>query len=267
MRRLKILARKGLDTLLGLRARSRLRRWVRERDAQRATEAQPPRTGRYLYASPVGATGQAQLEKMLERLPAEHFDFLIFVYDGHRFEGPQFERCTFIHEPGVIYRYFKQYITPAVAARYDVIFIAMEDVEVDAFDWRRFIEVMQRNQLDMAAPALSARSITPHKIMYRQPVPVGRLVDVIEVFLTAFDARAWPRFWDMIEPDWNHWGWGYVQLAQNGCGFKMGLVDCETVSVVRPPNFRAEADEGMRRLFAKYKHWRRANFISYGLLR
>src|SRR5690349_20006943 len=77
MRRLKILARKGLDAVLGLQGRARLRRWVRERDATRRQEASPPRTGRYLYASPVGASGQVQLEKMLARLPAEHFDFLI----------------------------------------------------------------------------------------------------------------------------------------------------------------------------------------------
>jgi len=267
MRKVKNLWVRSLNAIKGVQSKARLRQWVKERDARRAAEKNLQTSGKkYLYASPVGASGEAQLRKLLEKFDAEHFDFLIFVYDGHQFEGAPFDRCTFIHEKGVIYHFFKKYITPEVAAKYDVIFLGMEDIEIDDFSWQRFIEVMKRNQLDMAAPALSAQSITPHKIMYRQPTETGRLVDVIELFLTAFDARAWPRFWNLIERDFNHWGWGYVQLAQYACEFKMGLVDCETISVVRPPNYRQESADGMKALFAKHRHTRRANFISYGLL-
>lgn len=264
MRRARVLIHRFLNAAKGIDGRARLRRWVRERDA--AAKKMPIRRGKYLYASPVGASGEAQLRKLLETFDADHFDFLIFVYDGHRFEGPPFDRCTFIHEKGVIYQFFKKYLTPEVAARYDAIFIGMEDIEVEGFSWRNFVDVMARNRLDVAAPALSAQSTSPYKLMFRHPGEVGRLVDVIEVFLAAFDARAWPRFWELIEPDFNHWGWGYVQLLQYGCGFKMGIVDCETISVLRPPNYRQESADGMKALFAKHRHTRRANFISYGLL-
>jgi len=268
MRRVKNLLVRCLNATKGIAGKARLRRWVKERDAGYTIENNPPAQRiKHLYASPVGASGESQLRKLLEKFDAEHFDFLIFVYDGHRFEGAPFDRCSFIHEKGVIYHFFKKYITPEVAAKYDVIFLGMEDIEIDNFSWQHFIDVMKRNRLDVAAPALSAQSITPHKIMYRQPTETGRLVDVIELFLTAYDARAWPRFWNLIERDFNHWGWGYVQLTQYGCEFKMGLVDCETISVVRPPNYRQESADGMKALFAKHRHTRRANFISYGLLK
>jgi len=264
MSRFDHLLRRGIGKLA---ATLRLRRWVQRRDAQRRAEKPAP-LGRkkYLYAAPIGESGKAQLEKLLGRFDAAHFDFLIFVYDGYRFEGEIFERCTFIHEKGFVYHFFKKYLTPELAARYDVIFIGVEDVEIDDFSWQRFLDVMSRNQLDMAAPALSKQSITPHKIMYQRPTGVGRLVDVIEIFLTAFDARAWPRFWALIEADMNHWGWGYVQLAQAHCDFKMGLVDEQTVSVLRAPTFRQEALDGMNALFAKHPDGRRAKFISYGRL-
>ena len=250
-----------------LAATLRLRRWVHQKDAaQRAAPVASLGHKKMLYAAPIGASGQAQLERLLRRFDSEHFDFLIFVYDGHRFEGAPFERCTFIHEKGFVYHFFKKYITPELAAKYDVIFIGVEDVEIDNFSWQRFVNVMARNRLDMAAPALSPQSITPHRIMYRQPQAVGRLVDVIEVFLTAFDARAWPRFWNLIEADSNHWGWGYVQLAQAYCDFKMGIVDSETVSVLRAPTFRQEALDGMNALFDKHPACRHAQFVSYGRL-
>jgi hypothetical protein len=249
-------------------ARRRLRSWAAERDDRLGAARGPLLTGKkFLYAAPIGKSGEPQLRKLLEKFDAEHFDFLIFVYDGHIFEGEVFKNCRFIHEPGVVYYYFKKYVTPELAAQYDVIFLGIEDVEIDDFNYRAFLDVMARNQLDMAGAALSEASITPHKIMYRRERGAGRLVDVIEVFLTAFDARSWPRFWNLVEADWNHWGWGYVQLAQSICDFKMGLVDCETVSVLRGPTFKQEALDSMNRLMTKHAGARRCKFVSYADLK
>jgi hypothetical protein len=250
----------------GIPAILRLRRWVRRRDAVQPPAPAFPRRRTCLYAAPIGESGKAQLEKLLQRLDPEHFDFLISVYDGYQFEGEIFRRCRFIHEKGIVYHFFKKYLTPELVSQYDVVFLGVEDVEIDDFSWRRFLDVMARNRLDVAAPALSARSITPHKIMYQRSDGVGRLVDVIEIFLTAFDARAWPRFWQLIEADRNHWGWGYMQLAQAYGDFKMGIVDCETVSVLRPPNFKREAHDEMCQLFERHPDCRRASFVSYGRL-
>jgi hypothetical protein len=57
-----------------------------------------------------------------------------------------------------------------------------------------------------------------------------------------------------------------MQLAQAYGDFKMGIVDCETVSVLRPPNFKREAHDEMCQLFERHPDCRRASFVSYGRL-
>ncbi|MBI2277803.1 MAG: DUF707 domain-containing protein [Dechloromonas sp.] len=252
-------------TLLRRRQQARLRRWVARRDAADQA-APPPRRGKALYAAPIGASGKELLVKLIERLGHDDFDYLIFVYDGCPFDEPIFSRCTFIHEPGIVYQYFKKYLTPERCRPYDYIVLGIEDVAIDDFCWPRFAAIMAHNRLDVASPALSPHSHSPHAIMFRQPGRVGRLVDVIEVFITVFDARAWPAFRALIEDDYNYWGWGYLQLAQSACGYKMGIVDSETITVTRPPTFKQECQDEMRRFLRRHAQYRRARFCSYGEL-
>lgn len=261
----------ALQTALALRAallrrwqQARLRRWVARRDAASAGAPPPLRHGKVLYAAPIGATGKELLAKLIGQWGHAQFDYLIFVYDGSRFDEPIFSGCTFITEPGIVYQFFKKYLTPERCRAYDYIVLGIEDV--DAFSWPRFAAVMAQNRLDMASPALSARSHSPHAIMFQQPGRVGRLVDVIEVFLTVFDARAWPAFWRLIEDDYNYWGWGYVQLAQSCGGYKMGIVDSETITVTRPPTFKQSSQDEMRRFLRSHPQYRRARFCCYGEL-
>ena len=254
------------STLLRRRQQARLRRWVARRDAADQASAPRPRRGKALYAAPIGASGKELLAGLIKRLGHDDFDYLIFVYDGCPFDEAIFSRCTFIHEPGIVYQYFKKYLTPERCRPYDYIVLGIEDVDIDDFCWRRFAAIMERNRLDVASPALSARSHSPHAIMFRQPDGVGRLVDVIEVFITVFDARAWPAFRALIEDDYNYWGWGYLQLAQSACDYKMGIVDSETITVTRPPTFKQQCQDEMRRFLRSHAEFRRARFCSYGEL-
>lgn len=253
-------------TLLRLRQQARLRRWVAGRDADKSFAPAPLRHGKALYAAPIGAAGKELLARLIGRLGHDDFDYLIFVYDGCPFDEPIFSRCTFIHEPGIVYQYFKKYLTPERCSAYDFIVLGIEDVAIDDFCWPRFAAIMECNRLDMASPALSARSHSPHAIMFQQPGRVGRLVDVIEVFLTVFDARAWPAFRSLIEDHTNYWGWGYVQLAQSACGYKMGIVDSETITVTRPPTFKQACQDEMRHFLRSHAQYRRARFCCYGEL-
>jgi hypothetical protein len=270
LRRAIDLAKRLRTTLLRRRQQARLRRWLARRDAadqaHMASAPAPVRRGKALYAAPIGASGKDLLARLIARLGHDDFDYLIFVYDGCRFDEPVFSRCTFIHEPGIVYQYFKKYLTPERCRPYDYIVLGIEDVDIDDFCWPRFAAIMQRNHLDMASPALSAGSHSPHPIMFRQPGKVGRLVDVIEVFITVFDARAWPAFRALIEDDYNYWGWGYVQLAQAACGYKMGIVDCETITVTRPPTFKQACQDEMQRFLRRHAQVRRACFCAYGEL-
>jgi hypothetical protein len=254
------------STLLRRRQQARLQRWVARRDADQSSAPPPRRCGKSLYAAPIGASGKELLARLIGQLGHEQFDYLIFVYDGSRFDEAIFSRCTFIHEAGIVYQFFKKYLTPERCAAYDFIVLGIEDVDIDNFCWPRFAAIMDRNRLDMASPALSARSHSPHAIMFQQPDRVGRLVDVIEVFLTVFDGRAWPAFRALIEDDYNYWGWGYVQLAQSACAYKMGIVDSETITVTRPPTFKQECQDEMRRFLRSQAQYRRARFCSYGEL-
>ena len=249
------------------RQQARLKRWVARRDAEKSAEPLAPRRGKSLYAAPIGAAGKELLAKLITKWGYEQFDYLIFVYDGSRFDEAIFSRCTFITEPGIVYQFFKKYLSPERCSAYDYIILGIEDVDSDDFSWSRFIAIMQSNRLDMASPALSARSHSPHAIMFQQAGGVGRLVDVIEVFLTVFEARAWPAFWALIEDDYNYWGWGYVQLAQAACAYKMGIVDSETITVTRPPSFKQESQDEMRRFLRSHSQYRRARFCSYGELK
>lgn len=245
----------------------RLKRWVARRDAETSGQTPAVRRGKVLYAAPIGAAGKELLAKLIRKFGHMQFDYLIFVYDGSRFDEAIFSGCTFITEPGIVYQFFKKYLTPERCRAYDFIVLGIEDVDIDEFFWPRFAAIMERNRLDMASPALSSRSHSPHAIMFQQPGRVGRLVDVIEVFLTAFDARAWPAFWGLIEDDYNYWGWGYVQLAQACGGYKMGIVDSETITVTRPPTFKQESMDEMRRFLRSHPQHRRARFCCYGDLR
>jgi len=246
---------------------ARLKHWVVRRDAERASGSPALRCGKSLYAAPIGAAGKDLLAKLIGKWGHEQFDYLIFVYDGSRFDEAIFSRCTFINEPGIVYQFFKKYLTPERCSSYDFIVLGIEDVDIDDFSWPHFSAIMESNQLDMASPALSAHSHSPHSVMFQQARRVGRLVDVIEVFLTVFDARAWPAFWALIENDYNYWGWGYVQLAQSFCNYKMGIVDCETITVTRPPTFKQESQDEMQRFLHSHSQFRRARFCSYGELK
>lgn len=262
-----------LQTALNLRAtllrrvqQARLKRWLVRHDAEKPCGIPTLRNGKVLYAAPIGASGKDLLAKLIGKCGHEQFDYLIFVYDGCRFDEAIFSRCTFINEPGIVYQFFKKYLTPERCSAYDYIVLGIEDVDIDQFSWPHFVAIMASNQLDMASPALSARSYSPHAIMFQQPGRTGRLVDVIEVFLTVFDARAWPAFWALIEDDYNYWGWGYVQLAQSFCNYKMGIVDSQTITVTRPPTFKQEPQDEMRRFLRSHSRYRRARFCSYGEL-
>ncbi|MBT3068510.1 DUF707 domain-containing protein [Rhodoferax sp. U11-2br] len=252
--------------LLRSAQRARLRRWLIRRDGRQSQQPIAPRLGKSLYAAPIGAAGKDLLAKLIKKWGHEQFDYLIFVYDGSRFDEAIFSRCSFISEPGIVYQFFRKYLTAQRCSAYDYVVLGIEDVDIDSFSWPNFAAIMQRNHLDMASPALSAQSHSPHSIMFQQLGKVGRLVDVIEVFLTVFEARAWLAFRELIEPDKNFWGWGYVQLAQSYCDFKMGIVDAQTITVTRAPTFKQESQDEMTRFLRSHPKVRRARFCCYGEL-
>lgn len=229
----------------------------------------PDRTSgrRILYASPVGRDGKRYLSKIINRFGHEEFDYLIWVYDGTEFDEPVFRNCTFIREKGVICYYFKKDLTPEYCAPYDYIFTWVDDLDLARFDYRKFLDVMERNSLELAQPALTHHSQRSHMITVKHSCTVGRFTDFVEVMAMVFTCDAWSRYWKMLEPNWNFWGWGYNHLLRSVCGInRLGIVDSQSVTHLKLGSRFTSAPKEKQELFTQYESYERTKFKTEGEL-
>jgi len=223
-----------------------------------------------LYASPVGKEGKSFLAKIIQKFGYEDFGYLIFVYDGTEFDEEIYRGCSFIYEKGFRWYFSKKYVTPDYCKKYDYIFFWADDLDVDNFSYKNFIEIMERNNLENAQPALSNNSYYGLGITLKnEKYNIGRYTDFVENMATVFTRDAWTKYWNMMEKDYNFWGWGYPALAKSFCGYKnMGVVDCETIIHTRPVRTMNTIAPKERDIFLeKNKKYKRAMKISYGKLK
>lgn len=221
-----------------------------------------------LYVSAVGKTGKFYLEKFLCQIDIDHMDLLIFVYDDTSFDEEIFSRCNFIYEKAIKWQYMKKYLTPDFCKKYDYIFIWDDDIDSLQFSCKRFLDIMERNNLEMAQPALSRDSFFSHYITLHHPTKVGRLTDYVENMVPVFSSDGWEKYWNIMSSDDYFWGWGYTFVARSACKYKnMGIVDSEVVKHTRPvrstqTKASSECDDYLR----KHTFYRQAERISYGQL-
>ncbi|MFH1836463.1 MAG: DUF707 domain-containing protein [Methanobacteriota archaeon] len=226
-----------------------------------------------LYVSSVGIGGKKFLSKIVKKFGHENFDYLIFVYDDTEFNEKSYKKCSFIRKKSdkcILYQLAKKYLTPKFCNKYDFIFLWNDDIDVEDFSLKNFIDVMERNNLDMAQPALSNKSYYGHEITLRdERYPVGRYTDFVETMVPVFTRSAWLKFRDMIQEDYNFWGWGYDILAKSFCKYKnMGIVDCETVIHTRPiQSSQTNAKEDMTLFFNAHKKYKRSYRLVYSSLK
>jgi len=223
----------------------------------------------YLWFSPVGKDGKQLLANTIKRLGNRKFDYLICVYDDTKFTEKIFNKCSFFYDKGIIFKFVKKHLTPRVCGRYSFIFFAMDDIDIGKLKPDRLVNIMKINNLDAAAPALSAKSYFTHSLALKKQKCVGRFVDSLELFLTVFNAQKWHRFWNIIESDWNYWGWGYPQLMGALCDYKMGIIDRQTVMHTMPVKRAERPEVGIekKRLFEKYRNYKKGTWSSTGKLR
>lgn len=222
---------------------------------------------RILYASPVGREGKRNLSKVINRFGHEEFDYLIWVYDDTQFDEPVFSKCTFIREKGIICYFFKKYLTPEYCAPYDYIFTWVDDLDINQFDYEKFLQIMERNTLDMAQPALTHYSLRAHILTLRHSNPVGRFTDLVELMAMVSTNAAWNRYWQMLEPEWNFWGWGYNHLLRSVCDIKrLGIIDSQPITHLKLGSRMTDAPKEKQKLFEKYKGRERAKFKTEGEL-
>jgi len=231
----------------------------------------PPLSHRYLFAAPVGAQDKVCLEKVIRRFGHEDFDYLLFAYDDTPFSGSIYRDCVFLREEKPKWYCGRAYLTPERCAGYEYIFFWDGDIDVGDFSYRDFIDIMRRNNLELAQPSLAPGSYVNHRFTRKdESCRFGRYFDFVEIMAPVFTYEAWVRFWDMLDPEGNYWGYGYDDLARSFCRYRnMGIIDAQSVVHSRPP--RADAQlvrlREMQLFLKKHPGCRVAKRVSYGRLR
>jgi len=210
-----------------------------------------PATRKSLYFSPVGKGGKEILSRILAAFPKDKFDFLIIAYDDTDFSDLG-DAIKVIRDRGQKWSLTKKHLTPDVVANYEYVFIWDDDIEPNNFNAEVYLDILRRNQLDIAQPSLTADSHSFHPITVSHATPVGRQTNFVEIMCPAYSAKIWPSIYAYIEPEINEFGWGY-DLIPIG---RKGIVDCMSVRHTRPgQSGRAGAE-------AQYLAWCRKHNIT-----
>lgn len=204
----------------------------------------------------------------MSQIDIDRMDSLIFVYDHTLFKKKIFKKCNFIYEKSIKWKYMKKYLTPDFCNKYDYIFIWDDDIDPLRFSCQRFLDVMERNNLEIAQPALSRDSFFSHKITLQGSARVGRFTDYVENMVPVFSRKGWKKYWQIMSDDDYFWGWGYTFVARSACKYKnMGIVDSELVRHARPvQSIKTRASRECDDYLRKHPFYRQAERISYGQL-
>ncbi|PVH47837.1 hypothetical protein PAHAL_4G162900 [Panicum hallii] len=229
----------------------------RKNQQQEAAATTTPAKPKSLLAVPVGIKNKAVVDKLVSKFPAGDFTVMLFHYDGAVEQWGDLEwsgRAVHVAARGQTKWWFaKRFLHPDVVAEYDYVFVWDEDIEVDAFDPTRYLDVVRREGLEVSQPALDRRSEIHHAITARAlaPAPGGvhrRVRDArcgdgggsagppcagwVEVMVPVFSRAAWRCAWGMVQNDLVH-GWGLDYrlgyCAQGDRTVNVGVVDSEYV--------------------------------------
>ena len=223
-----------------------------------------------LYVSCVGQYGKAYLKKIIQQFGHENFDFLIIVFDNAEFKEEVFSRCQIIRDQGLKWMLIKKHISVEYGQQYGYIFLWDDDIDVELFSVEKFLNIVDRNNLEIAQPALTSNSYHTHEITLHNPkYTIGRRTDFVEIMVPVIKGTCWRVLWSMLEKDYNGWGWGYDDYLMSKCHFnKMGIVDQECVTHTKPTRGPQEDSlTDMERFRKKNKNFRQARLVQLGSLK
>ncbi|KAL6645793.1 hypothetical protein ACP70R_017401 [Stipagrostis hirtigluma subsp. patula] len=216
-------------------------------------DAAPP-TKKSLLAVPVGVKNKALVDKLVSKFLDVGFTVMLFHYDGavELWADLQWSNRA-VHVAArrqTKWWFAKRFLHPDVVADYEYVFLWDEDIEVDAFDPVRYLDVVRREGLEVSQPALDRCSEIHHAITTRKMLPTGdvhrRALDTrchadsagppcvgwVEMMVPVFSRAAWKRTWKMVQNDLIH-GWGIDYklgyCAQGDRARNVGVVDSEYV--------------------------------------
>ncbi|KAJ7559526.1 hypothetical protein O6H91_04G127600 [Diphasiastrum complanatum] len=214
-------------------------------------------TQRNLLAIAAGIKQKANVNKMVQKFPAENFTIMLFHYDG---AVDKWHDLSWSHRAIHIvamkqtkWWFAKRFLHPDIVAPYNYIFVWDEDLGVENFNASRFLAIMQEEGLEISQPALgrpsseihhtiTVRDTTGrvHRRIYRNKgrVPCSNnstsppCTGLVEVMAPVFSRAAWKCFWNMIQNDLVQ-GWGLDfklgYCAQGEQSEKVGVIDSEYV--------------------------------------
>ncbi len=225
------------------------------------------RKGKNLYFVAAGEKYKHLVEKVVERFGHDDFDYLIIVHDGSQWNESVFEKCQIIHDTGFYHYFVKKYVTPELVEKYDYLFLWDDDLDIMDFSYKNFLEIFERNYLQLAQPALTRDSYYSFKLTLKDDrYSVGRYTDVVEVMAPVFKSEFYLRYWDMVETDYNYWGWGYDTYARSKCGYvNLGIIDQEPIRHTKALREDMTDNRGDYERFKKENQgYMLAKFVSYG---
>jgi hypothetical protein len=209
-----------------------------------------------LFVSPVGGEAKERVRRIVERFGHDEFDFRLLVYDDSRYVEHCFARCTVIQDRTPLFWQLKRQVPPVLARRYEYVFLWVDDLDVLEFNPQHFLQILRRHRLEVAQPALTPDSVISHPITGRHEAPIGRYTDFVEEMAFVFRGDRWERFWRLIAPDRNPWGWGYDELAYSVCGFRrMAIIDAEVIRHLRQGVYHDRARAGQSEVHRRYERF------------
>lgn len=220
-------------------------------------EEEQRKTPHNLLAIPVGIKQKDNVNKMVQKFPADNFTVMLFHYDGVIDKWSEFkwsERAIHVAAINQTKWWFaKRFLHPDIIALYNYIFIWDEDLGVNNFDADRYLAIMEEEGLEISQPALDTSHLdvhyeitarNPRKRVHRRIYKPGGAhpclensiappcTGWVEMMAPVFSRAAWRCSWRMIQNDLVH-GWGMdIKLgycAQGDRTRKVGVIDSEYI--------------------------------------
>ncbi|KAM7257729.1 hypothetical protein ACFE04_013470 [Oxalis oulophora] len=223
---------------------------------------------KYLVTFTVGLDQKNNIDAAVKKF-SDDFTILLFHYDGRTTEWDQFEWSKkAIHvsvKKQTKWWYAKRFLHPDIVAAYEYIFIWDEDLGVQHFDGKKYIEMVKKHGLEISQPGLEPNEgltwqMTKrrgdrevHKVTEEKP---GWCTDphlppcagFVEIMAPVFSREAWRCVWYMIQNDLVH-GWG-LDFALRRCvepaHEKIGVVDSQWIvhQVIPSLGSQGQAENG-----------------------
>ncbi|MCO5563030.1 hypothetical protein L7F22_016666 [Adiantum nelumboides] len=223
-----------------------------------------------LLTMPVGIQQKEMVNKIIEKFPKENFTLMLFHYDGKVDEWNMFpwsSRAIHLAAANQTKWWFaKRFLHPDIVSSYKYIFLWDEDIGVDNFHAGRYLDIVEKEGLEISQPALDPqKSEIHHQITMRKPKGlVHRRIykfrgnglcfensteppctGWVEMMVPVFSQAAWRCAWYMIQNDLVHaWGLdmklGYC--SQGDPSKKVGVVDDQYIVHFGIPSLGGDHD-------------------------